>query len=90
MFVEVTAMGRSIRFRFSVAMKTVQGFNTPAGWQTKQAGRPTAANLSAYVSLYNDSLKPGGCNAHLGAGAQCVAATLRDHDKNVVVAEWRA
>lgn len=83
-------MGRSIAFRFSVKMTTVTGFNTPAGWQTRQAGRPNAKNLAAYVALYNRSLLPGGCNAHLGPGAECVAAELRDHDRMETVATWKA
>lgn len=87
---------KDFTFRYSVSMVTVQGFNTPAGWATRSragsripaylSGPPNAAKLARYVDDYNASLRPGGCNAHLGLGARCVAATIRDHQAGTVVA----
>jgi hypothetical protein len=46
----------------------VPGFAyTPMGWDCKRAGRPTEANLAAYVASFERSTQPGGVNAHLGA-----------------------
>jgi hypothetical protein len=84
-------MGRSVAYRFSVRMSVVHGFVTPAGWESKHAGRPNAANLAKYVELFNASLLPGGCNAHLGESTRCVAAELVDHCRgNAVIATWAA
>jgi hypothetical protein len=47
---------------------TVPGYRySPASWHCKRNGRPTAANLAAYVASFEASTMPGGVNAHLGA-----------------------
>jgi len=59
-------MGRSTTPTYVVHL-TVPGFHyTPAAWRVKQAGRPTDANLAAYVKAFEASTEPGGVNAHLG------------------------
>jgi hypothetical protein len=40
---------------------------TPAPWNCRQNGRPTAPNLARYVQDLEASTMPGGCNSHLGA-----------------------
>lgn len=90
---------RDYRYRYSVSMTTVTGYNTPAGWNTTSrpgaripkgmGGKPTDAKLARYVADYNASLDPGGCNAHVGPNGRCTAATIYDHDEQKVVATWK-
>jgi hypothetical protein len=59
---EVISMGRTITPKYAVEVKhglTIQ--STPSAWK----GKPTAARLAQWVADYNESLKPGGANAHL-------------------------
>lgn len=79
---------RDRAIRFTVAMKTVTGYNTPSEYQSKYCGRPGAKGLAKFVADYNESLKPGGVNAHIGDRGRCYAASLRDH--GTVIAEWKA
>jgi hypothetical protein len=50
-----------------------RGGYTPAPWNVRSQpnrpgyGRPTDANLAAYVARFEASTRPGGVNAHLGA-----------------------
>lgn len=72
-------MGRDLTYRYSVEMTTVAGYNTPAGWPTRNRngdrrpaellGKPTDGKLRQYVLDYNVSLHPGAVNAHLGERA---------------------
>ena len=64
-------MGRSVTPKYAVEFSGVSRNGaptrwTPMGWNSKQAGRPTAANLAAFVRGYEASTLPGGVNAHLG------------------------
>jgi len=62
-------------------------------WRASEYGRPTAANLAKWAAKYNESLAPGGCNAHLGR-AGCPPASRAEITENRpdgrVVAEWAA
>lgn len=81
-------MGRSRAIRYTVDMKIVDGFTTPGEYRTKYYGRASAKGLEAYVTSYNESLKPGGVNAHIGETGRCYRAVLKDY--GTVVAEWSA
>ena len=84
-------MGRTRAIRF-VEVKVVRvGRVTDCEWQTKYAGRPTDANLAKAIALYNATLLPGDVNEHVGVGATCVYAEVRDQfNGNRVVATWKA
>lgn len=44
-------------------------------WWPKVHGKPTAANLRAYLEGFSRSLLPGGCNAHLTRiGVRCATS----------------
>lgn len=67
---------------------------TPMAWRVRSNnagiradGKPTVANLDKWVTAYEDSLRPGGCNAHLGIHSVVSAKIIRQSD-NEVVAEW--
>lgn len=64
-------MGRSVTPKYAVEFSGVSSNGrpnrwTPMGWNCKQSGRPTAANLAAFIKGYEASTLPGGVNAHLG------------------------
>ena len=59
-------MGRSTTPQFRIDYIVNRGTWTAGTWNSRQAGRPTAANLAKYVALSEASTKPGGCNAHIG------------------------
>jgi hypothetical protein len=50
-------------------------------------GKPTTANIDRWVTSYEESLKPGGPNAHLGLHQVSYARIIRQSD-NQIVAEW--
>lgn len=65
---------------------------TNAAWR-KEYGRPTVENLAKYVAKFNESLQPGGCNAHVAEdmpnGLTGVVKIVRQSD-NKVVANYMA
>lgn len=63
---------------------------TPASWNCRQYGRPTAANLAAHVKGFEDSTRPGGVNAHLGFTSVSSARIRRNQYAGDVVAEYTA
>lgn len=73
----------SDRFEFTPAAWNV-GTRTRPGY-----GRPTAANLTHYVAIFNASTEPGGVNAHL-SGTRITAARIVDQRTGEVVATWYA
>ncbi len=88
-------MGRSITPKYIVKVRHSGGVaSTDSCWNSKQAGRPSAENLAAWVAKYHESLKAGGCNAHVtdtyGVNAQLrYAAVLRNDASSEIIAEWR-
>jgi hypothetical protein len=88
-------MGRIITPKYIVKVRHSGGVaSTDSCWNSKQAGRPTAKNLAAWVAKYHESLKAGGCNEHLttayGHNAELrYAAVLRNDASSEIVAEWR-
>ena len=86
-------------YRYSLRMTLARGYATPSGWATRSrvghkipaylAGAPTAEKLRRYVLDYNESLLPGGANAHIGIDGRCVAAVIVDHrNGGAIVAEF--
>lgn len=73
-------MGRDRAIRYTVRMSLVSGFATPAEYRSKHYGRASDAGLANYVTSYNESILPGGVNAHIGPSGRCYAATLTDHN----------
>ena len=58
-------MGRSYTPTYRIEFRDHRGwFHAP--WNCKTNGRPTNANLKAYLAGYVESLKPGGVNAQIG------------------------
>lgn len=64
--------------------------STPIGWSVKQHGKPTDANVQRWVARFNQSLAPGGANAHLGRAARAVGGVLRRNTgfAGQIVARW--
>lgn len=61
-----------------------RGAWTPGAWRSESNGRPTAANLAAYVRETERSTMAGGCNAHLGATRILAARIVRQSTGDVV------
>lgn len=84
-------MGRSITPKYAVYMTG----STPFGWNSKQAGRPTDANLEKFVKGYAKSLEAGGVNEHVSKALGHIPyPTHAEIRRNVagggVVARWQA
>jgi len=84
--------GRSTtpKYVVDVKLKSPKWSSTPSAWESKQAGKPTEQNLAKWVKMYNDSIKPGGVNDHLGPEHELVWAGIRLNqgmDKSYI-AEW--
>lgn len=89
---------RDYTYRYSVRMTPISGYHTPSGWDTRSragrtvpaylTGKPTDAKLARYVADYNDSLKPGGVNEHIGPSGYATKAVIFDHQTNTEVATW--
>ncbi len=52
-------------------------------------GKPTAENLRVYCAVFEESTKPGGCNAHIGPH-RIVTAEIVDQRTGSVVATYQA
>jgi hypothetical protein len=63
-------------------------------WRTRRQGvipaegKPTTANIDKWVDTFEESMKPGGCNAHLGFHPVLSAEILDQFNGNEVVATW--
>ena len=82
--------GKSTTPKYVVDMHIKKGRTTPAGWTVKQHGKPTTQNLKKYVDAYNDSVKPGGVNKHLGDQSTATWAGIRTNTAGSedYIAEW--
>ena len=83
-------MGRSTTPKFVFSIVTVLSragkvAHTPMAWK-KEYGRPTTDNIDKWVTAYEDSCKPGGCNDHLGHDP-VVSCEIR-YNPGEVVASW--
>lgn len=70
-------MGRTFTPKYVISMNTNIG-NMTHTWRVSSNGpnvpgygKPTPANIRAYVKKWEDSFGPGGCNAHI-AGRKLV------------------
>lgn len=61
----------------------------PTFWNTREMGRPTAANLEKVLRQYQESTLPGGANEHLGEQPLPRQARIVDQFTDEVKAEWR-
>jgi hypothetical protein len=59
-------MGRSIKPKYRAVVK-FEGNRCPITicWHCKEDGSPTNANAIRWLKVYNESLLPGGANAHI-------------------------
>lgn len=84
-------MSRTITPRYAL---DVDGLSC-ATWNSKQNGKPTAANLEKWVMAYAKSLEIGGCNEHISKSLGHIPyprrAVVRENKPGgAVVAEWKA
>lgn len=68
---------------------------TPSGWDIKQCGRPTAANLEKHMHVLLRSFQaPNGVNQHVskayGVEIHIPAARIIHQKSGAVVSEWKA
>jgi hypothetical protein len=88
-------MGTTQNFRYCVKMVLSSGLQDVMGspWQVRSRqgspgyGRPTHYNLYLYVKAYENSLLPGGSNAHLPSH-RVVSAVIIDQDTKRAVASY--
>jgi hypothetical protein len=82
-------MGRSRKIHYVIHIITSDssGWVTPSEWKCKESGKPTTENIDRYVTVFENSLKPGGCNAHLGFFT-LTKCWIVDQFKGEIVAEW--
>ena len=71
--------GGIITAKYVVDMRIKKGTTTPAIWRVKDYGKPTTRNLKKYVDNYNESLKPGGVNQHIGIRGTATWAGIREN-----------
>ena len=86
-------MGRSITPKYRVETVCVGSMNTPCAWRPEY-GQPTEANLAEYVRRTNESVKPGGCNEHIGRAfgverSMVIKATIIRQSDNTVMASYK-
>jgi len=88
-------MGKSRTVRYAVAA-TIEGpgvLTGPLEYPVKHCGKPSTEGLAKFVEHHNASLRPGGCNEHLGPASTITVAALYDHkgvDGPTLVATWSA
>ncbi len=86
---EKTGKG-SIMPRYSLQIWMAGGGLKPAKsmtWHIQEYGEPTNTNLNKVVEMFEQSLRPGGVNAHLSIHS-VVSASVLDQDKGIMVAGW--
>lgn len=74
---------------YAVEFVVDRGYWTPMGWNSRQAGRPTAANLAKFVRGYEASTQTGGVNSHIGPTRILRATILRNDGSREVVASYQ-
>lgn len=87
-------MGRSYTPKYRLEFTTTRpGYFTPGAWEVRgrygrhSDGKPTTANLDKWVTAFEDSLRPGKPNAHLGIFS-VVTAKIINQFTGEVVATW--
>ena len=88
-------MGKTRTFPFRLEFRCVSGhYYTPQEWRVRSHrlygpgfGAPTTPNIDKWVTGFEDSMKKGGANAHLGLD-QVTFAQVVDQRTGDVVATW--
>jgi hypothetical protein len=85
-------MGRSTTPTYAFRIETFLSLSgkvshTSMAWK-KEYGKPTTANIDKWVTAYEESCKPGGCNAHLGIDPVVSVEIKRNVSGGEVVATW--
>lgn len=94
----LSGMGRSRAITYTVQLVVSGKFHTPAEWRTRPRlngvvpshGKPTAENLTKYVSLHEESTRGDGCNKHLGEETVASAHIVHQPTGKVVASYVRA
>lgn len=86
-------MGRSYTPKYVIRLETVRSrlgevYLTNMEWRAKDAGSPTVANIGKWVEKFEESMKPGGVNAHLGYDPVLRAEVVYNRSRGLLVAEW--
>jgi hypothetical protein len=68
--------------QYVVDVKIKKGTMTPMAWDEKRFGKPSKQGLAKMVKAYNDSMKPGGANEHLGKDSMIIKASVRKNAPN--------
>lgn len=87
-------MGREHTPKYRIEFHTTKpGYFTTQAWRVYGRfgrpgdGKPFTANIDRWVTAFENSLKPGGTNAHLGIFS-IISAKIKKQDTGKVVAEW--
>jgi len=83
--------GRSMTPKYVVdwKLRSPKWHTDATAWSVKDYGKPTEANLTKYAKRYNDSLKAGGVNDHLGKDHEVLWMGLRENYAGApYIAEW--
>ncbi len=88
-------MGKSRTFTYRLEFVCVsRAHYTPQEWRVRSHrlygpgfGAPTTENIDKWVTGFENSMKPGGANAHLGMD-QVTHAQVIDQRTDEIVATW--
>lgn len=80
-------MGRSTTPRYRVEFTQENLAPGHVAWPDKYLGKPTTESLQKWVIDFEASMRPGGCNAHLGFHPVTKAIVIHQKTGNTV-AEW--
>lgn len=89
-------MSTTPTYRIESKARSPRVVSTPMEWRSRGSrlrpgyGRPTEANLEAFVQKMNSSMDPGGANAHLGSAHHIVSAQIVRQTDGKVMATYRA
>jgi hypothetical protein len=89
-------MGKTRTYTYRLELRVISGaYYTPQGWLVRGSrllgpgkGKPTAGNIDKWVTAFENSMRPGGVNAHLGID-QVTYARIVHQASGQVMAEWR-
>lgn len=77
-------MGRVTTPTFAVRIFVKDAVYSPTGWPCDRLGLPSDERLARYVQGYEDSTRPGGCNAHVGPETVTRARIIRQATGEIV------
>ena len=90
-------MGKTRTFTYRLEFRCVSGAHyTPQEWRVRSHrlygqgfGAPTTANIDKWVTGFENSMKPGQPNAHLGQDQVTVAQVVDQRDGKIVAVWFR-